>query len=144
MARDQAQAHGSRAGPKRRFGPRAWAQGTMGLVPAHVMGMGSCQEPRPIIWAWAIGHIIYTTTIYTTYTTTYTIPYHPGGGPPGLGAQGAASNMDMESKQGKNIQNTQTTLDFSQMCPKMLDLFTTFFTTSLPFVIVYIPDHTTA
>ena len=51
-------------GPKRLFGPGPGPMGLMGLVPAHVMGMGSCQEPRPIIWAWAIGHIIYTTTIY--------------------------------------------------------------------------------
>ena len=84
------------------FGPGPGPMGPMGLGLAHVMGMGSCQEPRPIIWAWAIGHIIYSTTIYTTDTTTYTIPYHPGGGPPGLGAQGAASNMDVKSKQGKN------------------------------------------
>ena len=45
------------------FGPGPGPMGPMGLVPAHVMGMGSCQEPRPIIWAWAIGNIIYTTTI---------------------------------------------------------------------------------
>ena len=46
------------------FGPGPGPMGPMGLGLAHVMGMGSCQEPRPIIWA--IGHIIYTTTIYTT------------------------------------------------------------------------------
>ena len=64
------------------------------------------------------GATIYYIYIYTTYTTTYTIPYHPGGGPPGLGAQGAASNMDMKSKQGKNDKNKQKLIDFSQNVSK--------------------------
>ena len=64
-----------------------------------------------------------TATIYTTHTTTYTIPYHPCGGPRGLRAQGAASNMDMKSKQGKNRQNKQKLLDVSQNVSQQLNLF---------------------
>ena len=54
---------------------------------------------------------------FTLHYTLHQILHHicpPGEAPPGLGAQGAASNMDMKSKQGKNKQNEQQLIDFSQ------------------------------